>query len=141
MVLCGNCRKNVKPEMYLTWKGFIYGLGIFYLIDIITTIPHCPNCNFPMPRRNMVFVIHLPQYPVKLAKMSLLQLVHFRDRVISAYRKSYLNRKFDPSHSTLGSGHSAHASCCPHSQVRTFAPAPLSPDFCQGTGTRTRDRS
>ena len=97
MVLCGNCRKNVKPEMFLTWKGFIYGLGIFYLIDIITTIPHCPNCNFPMPRRNMVFAIHLPRSFIKLAKMSVLQLIHFKDRVISASRMSYLNRKADPS--------------------------------------------
>ena len=59
MVLCGYCRKNVKPKMYLTWKGFIHGLGIFYLIYIITKIPQCPNCNFPMPRRYMVFAIRL----------------------------------------------------------------------------------
>ena len=97
MVLCGYCRKNIKPKMYLTWKGFICGLGIFYLIYIITKIPQCPNCNFPMPRRSMVFAIRLPNCLIKLARMSLLQLIHFRDRAISASRRSYQNRKFDPS--------------------------------------------
>jgi hypothetical protein len=58
--------------MYLTWKGFICGLGIFYLIYAILKNPHCPNCNFPMPRRNMVFAIHLPQQLIKLARMSVL---------------------------------------------------------------------
>jgi hypothetical protein len=97
MVLCRYCRKNVKPKIYSTWNGFIRGLGIFYLIYIITKTPHCPNCNFPMPRRNMVFAIQFPQYPIKLAKISVLQLIHFKDIVISASRKSYLNRKLDPS--------------------------------------------
>jgi hypothetical protein len=97
MVLCGYCRKNVKPKMYLTWKGFICGLGIFYLIYIIIKIPQCPYCNSPMPRRSMVFAIPLPKYLIKLARISVLQLIHFKDRVISASRKSYLNRKFDPS--------------------------------------------
>jgi hypothetical protein len=96
MVLCGYCRKNVKPKMYLTWKGFICGLGIFYLIHIIIKIPQCPNCNFPMPRKSMVFAILFPEYIIKLARMSVLQLIHFKDRVISASRKSYLNRKLDP---------------------------------------------
>jgi hypothetical protein len=97
MVLCRYCRKNVKPEMYLTWKGFICGLGIFYLIYIITKIPQCPNCNFPMSRRSMVFAIQLPQNLIKLERMSVLQLIHFKDRVISVSRMSYLNRKFHPS--------------------------------------------
>ena len=97
MVLCRYCQKNVTPKMYLTWKGFISGLGIFYLIYIIIKIPQCPNCNFPMPRRSMVFAIQLPQYLIKLARMSVLQLIHFKDRVISASRRSYLNHKFDPS--------------------------------------------
>jgi len=97
MVLCRYCRKNVKPKIYSTWNDFIRGLGIFYLIYIITKIPNCPNCNFPMPRRNMVFAIQFPQYPIKLAKISVLQLNHFKDIVISASRKSYLISKFDPS--------------------------------------------
>jgi hypothetical protein len=97
MVICGYCRNNVKPKMYLTWKGFIYGLGIFYLMYIIMKIPQCPNCNFPMPRRSMVLAIQPQQYLIKLARMSVLQLIHFKDRVISASRKSYLNRRFDPS--------------------------------------------
>jgi hypothetical protein len=97
MVLCGYCRKNVKPKMYLTWKGFFCGLGIFYLIYMIIKIPQCPNCNFPMPRKSMVFAILFPEYIIKLARMSVLQLIKFKGRVISASRKSYLNRKFDPS--------------------------------------------
>ena len=97
MVLCGYCQKSVRPSMYLTWKGFIRGLGIFYLMYGITKIPQCPNCNFPMPRRNMVFAIYLPRCFIKLAKMSVLQLIHFKDRVISASRISYLYRKTYPS--------------------------------------------
>ena len=81
MVLCGYCRINVKPKMYSTWKGLIHGLGVFYLIYIITKVPHCPNCNFPMPRRSMVFAFHPPQQLIKLARMSILQLVHLKDRV------------------------------------------------------------
>jgi hypothetical protein len=168
MVICKYCRENVKPKSYFSWKGFLHGLGLFYLIYFISKLPHCPNCNFPMHRRNMVFAIHLPQYHIKLAMISVSQLIHFKDRVISASRKSYLNRKFDPSHSTHGSGHFARASCrqhsiaehspsakflimlkseittdsgsCPDSQVRTFLPAPSSPDFCPGPGTRPGDR-
>jgi hypothetical protein len=97
MVLCGYCRKNVKPKMYLTWKGFICGLGIFYLIYNIIKIPQCPNCNFPMPRRSMIFAILPQQYLMELARMSVLQLIHLKDRVISASWRPYLNRKFDPS--------------------------------------------
>jgi hypothetical protein len=97
MVLCGYCQKNVTPQMYLSWKGFICGLGIFYLIYIIIKVPQCPNCNFPMPRRSMVFPIQLPQCIIKLARMSVLQLIYFKDRVISASQGSYLKRKFDPS--------------------------------------------
>jgi hypothetical protein len=97
MVLCGYCRKNVKPKMYLTWKGFICGLGIFYLIYNLIKIPQCPNCNFPMPRRSMIFAILPQQYLMELARMSVLQLIHFKDRVISASWRPYLNRKFDPS--------------------------------------------
>jgi hypothetical protein len=48
--------------MYFTWKGFICGLGIFYLIYYVQMIPHCPSCNFPMPRsRRLVFAILSPQ--------------------------------------------------------------------------------
>jgi hypothetical protein len=97
MVLCEYCRNNVKPKMHLTWKGFICGLGIFYLIYIITKIPQCTNCNFPMPRRSMVLAIQPQQYLIKLERMSVLQLIHFKDRIISASRKSYQNRRFDPS--------------------------------------------
>jgi hypothetical protein len=50
-----------------------------------------------MPRKSMVFAILFPEYIIKLARMSVLQLIQFKDRVISASRKSYLNRKFDPS--------------------------------------------
>jgi hypothetical protein len=96
MVTCGYCRENVTPKMYLTWKGFISGLGIFYLIYIFAKIPQCPNCNFPMPRRNMVFALHLPERLKKSARRSALQMINFKDRVISASRRSYLNRKFDP---------------------------------------------
>ena len=96
MVLCGNCQENVKPSIYFNWRGFIRGLGIPYMIYFMTKIPQCPNCNFPMPRRNMVFAIQPPQYSIKLPSMSILQLTHFRDRVISTSWKSYLNRKFDP---------------------------------------------
>jgi hypothetical protein len=94
MVLCGYCRKNVTPKMYLTRKGFICSLGISYLIHIIIKIPQCPNCNFPMPRRSMIFAV--PSQLIKLARMNVLQLIHFMDRVIFASRRSYLNRKFDP---------------------------------------------
>ena len=98
MVLCGYCRKNIKPKMYLAWKGFVCGLGIFYLIYIITKIPQCPNCNFLMPRKSMVFLaIQFPQCIIKLARISALQLIHFKDRAISASRRSYLDHKFDPS--------------------------------------------
>ena len=96
MVLCENCRENVKPSMHFNWRGFIRGLGIPYMIYFMTKIPQCPNCNFPMPRRNMVFAIQPPQYSIKLPSMNISQLTHFRDRVISTSRKSYLNRKFDP---------------------------------------------
>ena len=97
MVLCGHCWENVTPKMYSTWKGFIYGLGIFYLIHIITVVPHCPNCNFPMPRRSMVFAILLPQNLIKLARIGALQLTHLKDSVTSISQRSHLNRKFDPS--------------------------------------------
>jgi hypothetical protein len=97
MVLCGYCRKDVKPKMYLTWKGFICGLGIFYLIYNIIKVPQCPNCNFPMPRMSMVLAIQPPQSIIKLARTSLLQLTDFRDRVISASLWPYLNHKNNPS--------------------------------------------
>jgi len=96
MVFCRNCEENVKPKIYFSWSGFIRGLGFFYLMYVITKIPQCPNCNFPMPRRNMVFAIQPPQYSIKLPSMNILQLTHFKDRVISTSWKSYLNRKFDP---------------------------------------------
>ena len=68
MVHCGNCGENVMPSVYFNWNGFIRGLGIPYLIYFMTKIPQCPNCNFPMPRRNMVFAIQLPQNLIKLAR-------------------------------------------------------------------------
>ena len=97
MVFCRNCEENVKPKTYFSWSGFIRGLGFFYLMYVITKIPQCPNCNFPMPRRSLVFAIHPPQYLVKLAEMNLLQLTHFRDKVVSASRGSYQNSKSYPS--------------------------------------------
>jgi len=96
MVFCRNCEENVKPKTYFSWSGFIRGLGFFYLMYVITKIPQCPNCNFPMPRRSLVFAIQPPQYLVKLAEMSVSQLTHFRDRLVSASRGSYLNRKSFP---------------------------------------------
>ena len=97
MVLCRNCRENVKPNMHFKWSDLIRGLGIFYLAYFITKIPQCPNCNFPMPRRSIVLAIQPPQYLTKLAERSVLQLIHFKDRVVSASRGSYLNRKSYPS--------------------------------------------
>ena len=38
----------------------------------------------------------MPMNPIKFARMRVLQLIHFKDRVISASRRSYRNRKFDP---------------------------------------------
>jgi hypothetical protein len=96
MVICGYCQENVTPKMYLTWMGFISGLGIFYLIYMIAKIPQCPNCNFPMPRRSMIFTFQLPHQLIKSARRSALHMSNFKDRVISASRRSYLNRKFDP---------------------------------------------
>ena len=97
MVFCRNCEENVLPKTYFSWSGFIRGLGFFYLMYVITKIPQCPNCNFPMPRRSLVFAIQPPQYLVKLAEMRVLQLTHFKDRVVSASRGSCLNRKSYPS--------------------------------------------
>ena len=97
MVFCRNCEENVLPKTYFSWSGFIRGLGFFYLMYIITKIPQCPNCNFPMPRRSLVLAIQPPQYLAKLAEMSVLQLTRFRDKVVSASRESYLNRKSYPS--------------------------------------------
>jgi hypothetical protein len=45
----------------------------------------------------MFLAIQPPKYLIKLARMSALQLIHFKDRLISGSRSSYLNRKFDPS--------------------------------------------
>jgi len=105
MVLCEYCHKNVTPSIHLTWKGFICSLGISYLIYLIIKIPQCPNCNFPMPRKSMIFAI--PSQLIKLARMSIVQLIHFRDRAIFAYRGSYINRKFDP-FQHLGSTNTHH---------------------------------
>jgi len=96
MVLCENCRENVSPNMYFNWGGFIRCWGIPYLIYFMTKIPQCPNCNFPMPRRNMVFAIRPPQYFIKLARINILQLTQFKDRIVSTSWRSNLNRKFDP---------------------------------------------
>lgn len=102
MVICGHCRENVRPRMYLTWKGFIQGLCVFYLIYSIVKVPHCPNCSFPMPRRCMVFAFHPPQQLIKWARICKLQLIHFKDGAISASRRYNINRIFYPSQN-LGS--------------------------------------
>jgi hypothetical protein len=94
MVLCGYCRENVTPKMYLTWKRFIYGLGVFYLIYLFLKIPQCPNCNFPMPRRRMVFVI--PSQLIKSARNSVSKLIYLKNKLIYACRNSNQNRKLDP---------------------------------------------
>ena len=97
MVFCENCRENVLPKTYFTWSGFVLGLGIFYLIYIITKLAQCPNCNFPMPRRNMVFAVQLPQNLIKLARIGALQLTHLKDSLTSVSRRFSQNHKFDPS--------------------------------------------
>jgi hypothetical protein len=97
MVLCENCRENVLPSMHFNWRGFIRGLGIPYLIYFMTKIPQCPNCNFPMPRRNMVFAVQLPQNLIKLARIGALQLTHLKDSLTSVSRRFSQNHKFDPS--------------------------------------------
>ena len=94
MVVCKNCRERVKPNIDYRWSDFIRGLGIFYLIYIFTKIPQCPNCNFPMPRRTIIFAFHLPRYFAKL-EMSLSQLTYLIDSVESDSPRSYLKRKFD----------------------------------------------
>lgn len=86
MVFCENCGENVLPNMYFTRSGFILGLGILYLMYFITKIPQCPNCNFPMPRRNMVFAVQIPQNLIKLARIGALQLTHLKDSSISVSR-------------------------------------------------------
>jgi hypothetical protein len=80
MVLCEYCRNDVKPKMHLTWRGFICGLGIFYLIYIFMKIPQCPNCNFPMPRGSMIFAFHLPQ--------------QLKEKVMSSTRRSDPSKNF-----------------------------------------------
>ena len=97
MVFCENCGENVLPKTYFTWSRFILGLGIPYLIYFMTKIPQCPNCNFPMPRRNMVFAIPLPQKLIKLARISALQLTRLKDSLTSASRRSSRDHKFDQS--------------------------------------------
>jgi hypothetical protein len=97
MVICENCGENVLPKTYFTWSGFVLGLGIFYLIYIITKMPQCPNCNFPMPRRNMVFAVQLPQNLIKLARIGALQLTHLKDSLTSVSRSFSQNHKLDPS--------------------------------------------
>jgi hypothetical protein len=108
MVFCENCGENVLPNTYFTWKGFILGLGIFYLIYIITKIPQCPNCNFPMPRRNMVFAVQSPQNLIKLTSIGALQLTHLKDSLTSVSRRSSQDHKFNPSqHLTCMNTHKA----------------------------------
>ena len=96
MVFCENCGENVLPKTYFTWSGFVLGLGIFYLIYIITKMQQCPNCNFPMPRRNMVFAVQLPQNLIKLARIGTLQLTHLKDSLTSVSRSFSQNHKLDP---------------------------------------------
>lgn len=98
MVLCGNCRENVKPKTYFTWKGFICGLGIFYLIYYVQTMPHCPNCNFPMPRSRVVFSILSPQSFIEWIETSAFRLISMeKAKVISTSWRSYILHKFDAS--------------------------------------------
>ena len=97
MVFCRNCEENVLPKTYFSWSGFIRGLGFFYLMYVITKIPQCPNCNFPMPRRSMVFAIPLPQKLIELARIGALQLTHLKDSLTSVSRRFSQNHKFDPS--------------------------------------------
>jgi hypothetical protein len=114
MVFCENCGENVLPKTYFTWSGFVLGLGIFYLIYIITKIPQCPNCNFPMPRRNMVFAVQLPQNLIKLARIGALQLTHLKDSLTSASRRSSLEitNSIRPSTSQERTRTKPHRSIC-----------------------------
>lgn len=102
MVICGNCGEKVKPNIYFRWSDFIWGIGIFYLIYIISKIPHCPNCNFPMPRRTMVFAIHPPQYFIKFTGMIVTQLISLKVSASSASRRSYQRLRFDLSQYIAG---------------------------------------
>ena len=89
--------EECKAQDVFNMEGLYLWFRHLLLIYIIIKIPQCPNCNFPMPRKSMVFAILFPEYIIKLARMSLLKVIHFKDRVISASRRSYLNRKFDSS--------------------------------------------
>jgi hypothetical protein len=97
MVLCKYCRVNVKPKSYLSWKGFLQGLGLFYLIYFISKLPHCPNCNFPMPRSRLIFAILPSQDSINMAKRNILQLFHFQAKRISFIRRPSLGLKLDAS--------------------------------------------
>lgn len=94
MVLCKNCKERAKPNIHCRWSDFIRGLGIIYLIYIFTKIPQCPNCNFPMPRRTIIFAFHLPRYFGELAE-SVSQRTYLKDIIESDSPRSYLKRKFD----------------------------------------------
>jgi len=102
MVLCKNCKERVTPNLHCKRCDFIRGLGIFYLIYLFTKVPQCPNCNFPMPRRTIVFAFHLPRYSAKLAEMSVSKLTCIRDSIESDSTRSYIKRKFDLSQYIAG---------------------------------------
>ena len=95
MVICKYCQENVKPKSYFSWKEFLQGLGVFYLIYFISTLPHCPNCNFPMPRSRLILAILPSQDPINMAKKNILQLFHFQAKRISFTRRSSLGLKLD----------------------------------------------
>jgi hypothetical protein len=58
----------------------------------------------------MVFAIQIPHYFIKLARMGVLQLAQFKDRVLSASRGFSLNRKSDPSQHFASMKHTKTAS-------------------------------
>jgi hypothetical protein len=89
--------EECKAQDVFNMEGLYLWFRHLLLIYIIIKIPQCPNCNFPMTRKSMVFAILFPEYIFKLARRSLLKVIQFKDRVISVSRRSGLNRKFDPS--------------------------------------------
>lgn len=97
MVICKYCRENVKPKSYFSWRGFLHGLGIFYLIYYILKSPHCPNCNFPMPRSRLIFAIMPSQDPINRLKGKILQRFHSQAKRISFIRRPSLGLKLDAS--------------------------------------------
>lgn len=50
MKYCEFCERDVRPAKDFSWVGFIFGLGIFYLVWYAWKAPHCPICHAKMGR-------------------------------------------------------------------------------------------